>query len=68
MTEEESQQSRLVRDHFRVVSVQVSSAVLLSRVERLAALASEGDRAGIVAELQSLIPGYAPALAELAAP
>jgi len=68
MTEEEAGQSRLVRDHFRVVPAQATPPDLLARVERLAALAREGDRAGIVAELQALIPGYAPALAELTAP
>jgi FlaA1/EpsC-like NDP-sugar epimerase len=68
MTEEEARQSRLVRDHFRVVPAQATPPDLLARVERLAVLAREGDRARIVAELQALVPGYAPALAELTAP
>jgi FlaA1/EpsC-like NDP-sugar epimerase len=66
MTEEEARNSRLVREHFRVVAAPAPPADLLARVERLTALARAGDRVGVLAALQSLVPGYAPAVSELA--
>jgi len=67
MTSAEAAQSREVRPKVRAVQSPPPPADLLSRIERLHAVAAVGDRDAVIAALRSVVPEYVPAAAAVGA-
>jgi FlaA1/EpsC-like NDP-sugar epimerase len=59
MTAEEAARSRVVHPAIRAISVPAPSAFTMHRVADLEGLARQGDRAGVVHLLETLVPTYA---------
>lgn len=62
MTAEEAARSREVRPKVRAVESAPPPADLPSRIEKLHALAREGDRDALLMALREVVPGFTPAL------
>ena len=60
MTDEEAKNSRQIREMIRVIDGVSSQPDLLEQVARLGVLAKAGNRDGIIAGLQALVPEFVP--------